>query len=49
MARSKRKKNNLPLTTFQGTMLVLSIGVFVALIFVLVYHIYARPLWLEPH
>jgi cell division septal protein FtsQ len=43
MKRSKRKQRT-PLTTRRGVVLSLSIGVFVALMFVLVYYVYILPM-----
>lgn len=47
MKLSRRKKKDLPLTTLQGLLLSLAIGVLVALVFAFVFYLYALPKWSE--
>lgn len=39
-----RRKKNLPLSTRQGLLLILGIGIFVAIVFILVYCIWYLPI-----
>ena len=44
MNGSRQRRRSLPLTTRQGILLSLAIGIFVALVFAFVFYIYAAPM-----
>lgn len=47
MKGRRRNRKQLPLTTRQGILLALAIGMFVALVFAFVFYVYALPMWSE--
>lgn len=47
MNGNQQNRRSLPLTTRQGILLSLAIGIFVALVFAFVFYVYAAPVWWE--